>query len=80
MLNFLWQIICFVWGAFLFFVSLLDDSTPARKRFADWDGEDGVDSSSGATMGRTCVGSVEPTMTSSRGESVGRMSGARINS
>ncbi len=78
MLNFLWQVLRFIGAALLLFAYLVEDSGPYREPFADWDGEDDCDFDSGATIGRTCVGSVEPTMTSARGESVGRMSGARI--
>ena len=76
MLNFLWQIICFVWGAFLFFVSLLSCWDPVTDSYEDWDEEEGLNTGKSGVVGRTCVGSVEPSMTTAWGETVGRMSGS----
>lgn len=62
-----------------FFGDCLEDIKP-QVHFSDWDGDDGMYAGSSTSIGRTTVGSVEPIITSARGESVGRMSGMRIMS
>lgn len=84
MLKFLmWMFRCagaVLWFAVSFIVFLEEDSEPAYESFADWVEDDGISLQSGSNIGRTCLGSVEPAMTSTWGETMGRISGARINS